>query len=130
MDTGGPERHEGPEGRRTPRLAVDLDARLGGRSPRLGRVVDLSLQGCLVRSEAPLVGGSVVDLRVELPDGALSVKACVAEASLDGDSLPGPPARFLSGLEFLGLSAADELRLRTFLEAESKRRRGAHSASP
>jgi hypothetical protein len=113
-----------------PRLAVDLDARLGGRSPRPGRVVDLSLQGCLVRSEAPLVGGSVVDLRVELPDGALRVKACVAEASLDGDSLPGPPARFLSGLEFLGLSAADELRLRTFLEAESRRRRGAHSASP
>ena len=54
----------------------------------------------------------------------------MAEASLDGDSLPGPGQHFLAGLEFLGLAAADELRLRAFVEAESKRRRGAHAAPP
>jgi len=31
------------------------------------------------------------------------------------------------GFEFLALAAADELRLRSFVETEAKRRRGAHT---
>jgi len=127
MEPGGPERHGGAEGRREARLAVDLPATIGGRAPRGGRVVDLSLRGALVRSEVHLAAGAVVDLTIELPDGALGAKTRVVEASIDGDSLPGPPARFLSGLEFFSLAAADEQRLRSFLGRESKRRRGAHS---
>ena len=57
----------------------------------------------------------------------LRTKARVAEASIDGDSLPGPARRVLAGLEFLALAAADELRLRAFLDVEAKRRRGAHA---
>jgi hypothetical protein len=118
------------KGRREPRVVVDLAATLVGRATHSGRVVDLSLMGCLLRSEAPLDGGAVVDLRVELPDGGLRTKARVAEASLDGDSLPAGRQQFLAGLEFLGLAAADELRLRRFVAAESRRRKGAHAAPP
>ena len=115
--------------RRRPRLPVDLAATLGGRDPREARVIDLSPVGCLVRSAAPLDPGAVVDLDVELPDGRrLHAKARVAEASIDGDSLPAGGQRFLAGLEFLDISAADEILLQTFVAAETKRRRGAHAA--
>ena len=123
----GPESQDGRDERRGRRFPVDLPARLGGRLAREGRVVDLSLVGCLARLDVPLDGGAVVDLSLELPDGTLRTKARVAESSVDGDSLPGPERQFLAGLEFLALAAADELRLRSFLEAEAKRRRGAHT---
>lgn len=127
MGTGGPH-GETRKPRREPRVAVDLAATLGVR-PHAARVVDLSLLGCLVRSQAALDGGSVVDLHVELPDGLLRTKARVAEASLDGDAPPGSPRQFLTGLEFFGLAAADEVRLRRFVETESRRRRGADTPS-
>jgi hypothetical protein len=127
MQAGGPERHGSGGGRRETRLAVDLPARIGGRTAHGGRVVDLSLRGVLVRCDASVSVGAVVDLRIELPDGTLRAKARVAEASVDGESLPGPSPRFLAGLEFLSLAAADEQRLRSFLGRESKRRRGARS---
>jgi hypothetical protein len=83
--------------------------------------------GCLVRTEATLDAGAVVDLTIELPDGVLRTKMRVADASIDGDSLSGPPSRVLAGLEFLALAAADEIRLRAFLDGEAKRSRGAHT---
>ena len=127
MGTSGPENQDGRDERRGRRVGVDLPATIGGRRPRPARVADLSLVGCLVRTEASLDPGAVVDLRMELPDGALRTKARVADASVDGDSLPGPSKRFLAGLEFLALAAADEVRLRAFLDAEARRRRGAHT---
>jgi len=127
MSPGGSARHDGRDERRGRRAAVDLPANLGGRRARSARVVDLSLVGCLVRTEASLDAGAVVDLRVDLPDGVLRTKARVADASVDGDSLPGPSKQFLAGLEFLALAAADELRLRAFLDTEARRRRGANT---
>jgi PilZ domain len=127
MKPGDPEGKRDAEGRREARLAVDLPVQIGGRTTKRGRVVDLSLRGALVRSEVALAAGAVVDLQIDLPGGAFQAKARVAEASIDGESLPGPPARFLTGIEFLSLAAADEQRLRSFLGRESKRRRGAHS---
>ncbi len=112
---------DGRDSRRARRVRVDLLASLGGRSPREARVVDASLVGCLLRCEADLDTGVVVDLLLELPDGPVRTKARVAQSSLDGQSMPGP-ARYLAGLEFLGLAAADEPRLRSFLESESRRR--------
>lgn len=106
---------------------MDLAATLGGRLRHTARGVDLSLVGCLVRSGAALDAGTVVNLRVELPDGLLEAKARVAGASVDGASLPGPALQFLAGLEFLALAAADQVRLRSFLDTEAKRRRGAHT---
>jgi hypothetical protein len=127
MSPRGPVNQDGREERRVPRLAVDLPAALGGRRPRPARVADLSLVGCLARTETSLVAGAVVDLRVELPDGTLRAKARVAATSVDGSSLPGPSKRFLAGLEFLALGAADQLRLRAFLDAEARRRRRDHT---
>jgi hypothetical protein len=127
MQPGGREGHGEAAGRREARLAVDLPARIVARAAGPGRVVDLSLRGALVRGEAALAAGTVVDVTIELPDGELHAKARVAEASIDGESLPGPPARFLTGLEFISLAAADEQRLRSFLGAQPKRRRGARS---
>jgi hypothetical protein len=121
--------HEGRSGRRERRVSVDLAAAVGGRAARPARVVDLSLVGCLVRGERALDAGAVVDLRVDLPDGPLHTKARVAETSIDGDSLSGASQRFLAGLEFLGLAAADGLRLRSYLEAQSRRGKGAHPPS-
>jgi hypothetical protein len=127
MSPGGPKNHDGRDERRRQRVPVDLPARIGGRPECPARVADLSLVGCLVRTEATLNAGAVVDLSIDLPDGVLRTKARVAEASIDGDSLPGPAPRVLAGLEFLALAAADELRLRALLDAEAKRRRGAHA---
>jgi len=118
----------GPKGgdrRRGRRTAVDLEATLGGRTPRPARVVDLSVRGCLVRTTAALARGAVLDLTLRLPDGSLRSKSRVVEASLDGEAPPGAPG-FVAGLEFLALAAADEARLRSFLEVEG-RRRGAHT---
>jgi hypothetical protein len=126
MSPGGPKNHDGRDERRRQRVTVDLPARIGGRPECPARVADLSLVGCLVRTEATLDAGAVVDLSIDLPDGIMRTKTRVAEASIDGDSIPGPPPRVLAGLEFLTLAAADELRLRAFLEAEAKRRRSAH----
>ncbi len=122
---GGPG-PKGGDGRRGPRTPVDLEAVVGGRAPRPARVADLSVVGCLVRLEAALARGAVLDLTLALPDGPLRVKGRVAEASLDGEAPPGAPG-FVAGLEFLALAAADETRLRAYLEAEAKRRRVAHT---
>jgi hypothetical protein len=92
-------------------------------------VVDLSRVGCLIRSEAPLDAGAVVDLRVELPDGLLRAKARVVESSLDGVSAAGERPRVRTGLEFMGIAAADDVRLRAFVGAAARRGRGAHASS-
>lgn len=116
----------GVEERRGPRLSVDLPAVIGGRTARPVRVIDLSVVGCLVRSESELADGAVVDVTLALPDGPLRAKARAAGSSLDGEAPPGPPS-YLTGLEFLALGAAEQARLRAFLDAEAKRRRVAHT---
>ena len=122
--------HRAGSGRREPRVRVAHAAVRAGRTPRPARVVDVSRIGCLLSSDAALDGGAVVDLRFELPDGPVHTKARVAGASLDGDSPPDGRPLFLAGLEFLGLAAADDARLRSFIHDEAKRSRGAHTPAP
>ena len=126
MSSGIGARAERADGRRGPRMPVDLQATLGGRQPRKARAVDLSVVGCLLRTDAALAGGAVLDLTLELPDGPLRTKGRVVEATLDGEAPPGPRS-FLAGIEFLSLGASAEARLRGFLAAEAKRRQGAHT---
>ena len=127
MSLNGPEGHDGRDARRGRRLAVDLGASLGGRLTHPARVIDLSLVGCLVRSGAALDAGAVVNLRVDAarrpPRGQGASGGGVGRRCL----APGRALQFLAGLEFLALAAADEVRLRAFLDAEAKRRRGAHT---
>jgi len=106
-------------------VTVELPATISGRQTRAVTVVDLSLRGCLVRCEKALDQGAILDLSLDVEGTPLAVKVRVAESSVDGGSLAGE-TRHLSGLQFLSLPAADELRLRSFLESE-RRRRSAHA---
>jgi hypothetical protein len=112
------------DARRGVRTPVDLEAVVEGRTRRSARVADLSLVGCLLKTDQPLASGAVLDVTLSLPSGPLRAKGRIALASLDGEAPPGPPG-FTAGVEFLALSAADEGRLRAFLQGEAKRRRGA-----
>ena len=115
--------------RREPRLAIEIAASLSGRTPRPVTVIDLSLSGCLVRCDALLDQGAILDLRMPLEDQPLEAKVKVAEAFVDGDTLQAGAPRFLAGLEFLGLPGGQQARLRRFLDGE-RRRRSARTPAP
>ena len=115
--------------RRSARLSVERDGRVAGRHPRPVKVLDLSASGCLVRSDAPLEPGAILDLELALGPDTIATKARVSHASIDGAAQPGEPARFLTGLSFLGLSAREEAALRRFLDEERRRRRSADAAA-
>lgn len=106
--------------RRTPRVPVALEGTLGGRSPRPFVTVDLSLTGCLLRLEAPLDKGSIHDVELRLAGGVARAKARVTDSCRDGDAAAGTPG-FLVGVEFLQLSARDEVALRAFLDEAARR---------
>ncbi len=115
--------------RRAPRLPIEIAASLSGRSPRPVTVIDLSLGGCLVRCDALLDQGAILDLSMPLEGRALEVKVKVAESFVDGDTLAAGAPQYLAGLEFLGLPGGEQARLRRFLEAE-QRRRSARTPAP
>jgi hypothetical protein len=132
MDTTGggrPGPARGGAQRRSPRLPIEVKAVLSGRSPRDVTVVDLSLGGCLVRCDALLDHGAILDLRLPLGDEPMAVKVRVAESFVDGDARGAGKPGFLAGLEFLGPPGGDLARLRRFLDAE-RRRRNARSPAP
>lgn len=106
--------------RRSVRIALALDGSLIGRSPRSIVVKDLSVRGCLVESPVSPSQGTILDLKVCLGDGELRTKARVVYASLDGTCLPGS-TRYLVGLEFVGIAAEEEARLRAFIDEERRR---------
>jgi hypothetical protein len=108
--------------RRSPRLPLRLGGLLSGRSAREVTVVDLSVTGCLVRCPAQLDHGAILDLCLQFEDGPLDVKVRVTEACLDGESVAGEAAHYLTGLEFLGPTPKDAARLRRLLDEERRRR--------
>ncbi|HEX6740013.1 MAG TPA: PilZ domain-containing protein [Vicinamibacteria bacterium] len=114
--------------RRAPRLPVQIVGSLAGRAPYPVDVVDLSLTGCLVRSPNALDAGAILDLALTLRADPFRAKVRVIESSLDGVVAPQSGARYLAGLEFVGLPAHEEFRLRRFLEDERRRRLRAHPA--
>lgn len=107
--------------RRAPRLPMDVEASLTGRTTRSVRLMDLSLTGCLVRCQDRLDPGAILDLKLSLEGARFAAKVRVAEASLEGAPPPGEPASYLAGLEFLGLQAREETELRLFLDARRRR---------
>jgi hypothetical protein len=119
------------KGRRgAPRRPIDLLGSLEGRSRRAVTVVDLSLTGCLVRGDAALDRGAILDLRIDLSPRPIEVKVKVAGSSVEGESLVSGSPHYLTGLEFLGLPAGAAARLRQFLGTERRRRGGALPPSP
>lgn len=115
--------------RRYPRLAVDLEGALVGRVIHPVRLVDLSLVGCLVRCDALLEPGAILDLRLTLQQEPFTAKVRVIDSSLDGSAVAGRAPRAMAGLDFVSLPARDESRLRRFLEDERRRRRSADAPS-
>jgi len=109
-----------PIGRRSNRVPVDLPAALVGRSRYDVRLVDLSLTGCLVRGEARLDEGAIIDLELALGGQLVNVKVRVASACVDGTALDSEAAAFLVGLTFLDLTTAEQASLRAFLERERR----------
>ena len=117
-----------PGRRRAPRLSIDLEASLSGRHKRPVRVLDLSRTGCLVQCETLLDHGAILDLELVLAPEPLVAKVRVTETYLDGSAPAEEAPRYLAGLEFLGLPAREETRLRRFLD-ELRRRRSSADAS-
>jgi PilZ domain-containing protein len=117
-------------GRRSPRLDIEISGTLSGRARQGVKLVDLSLLGCLVRCPRRLDPGLVLDLRLDIGERPFTAKVKVAESSVDGASLSEPRPRYLAGLEFLSLPAAEELVLRSFLDAERRRRQRARPSPP
>jgi hypothetical protein len=108
--------------RRAPRLAIERQGRLRGRLSREVTILDLSTVGCLIRCDVLLDQGAFLDLEVDLEAAGepFAAKVRVAEASLEGG--PDGPGAALAGLEFIGLPARADARLRLFLEEERRRR--------
>lgn len=121
----------GPPGmkRRAPRLTTHLRGSLRGRASRPITVLDLSQSGCLVQCDALLDAGAIFDVELELPGGTLRAKVQVTGSYVDGTTVSGESPGYQAGLQFMGLSAQDEARLRVFLEEEKRRRQGADSPS-
>jgi hypothetical protein len=115
--------------RRSPRLPVDLEGALTGRVVHPVRLVDLSLTGCLVRCDALLEPGAILDLRLQLADETLTAKVRVVDSSLDGSVAAEASSGAMAGLDFVSLAAQDQTRLRRFLEEERRRRRSADAPS-
>jgi hypothetical protein len=111
--------------RRAPRLATRLPGRLSGRVAHPVTVIDLSLTGCLVQCGTLLDHGAIFDLGVDVGGEPVTVKARVAESYVDGSAAPEPAARYLAGLEFLGLPPRGAHCLRRFLDEERRRRQRA-----
>jgi c-di-GMP-binding flagellar brake protein YcgR len=111
--------------RRAPRLAIQLEGRLAGRLPHDVKVVDLSVTGCLIRCDALLNHGAILDLEMRLGPDPLGARVRVAESYLDGDRTDGQTGRYLAGLEFLGLPPREAAQLRRFLDEERRRRQRA-----
>jgi hypothetical protein len=111
--------------RRAPRLAVDIEGSLIGRVVHPVRLVDLSLVGCLVRCDALLEPGAILDLTLPLAGEPFAAKVRVIDSSLDGSAVPGRAPRAMAGLDFVSLPARDQSRLRRYLDEERRRRRSA-----
>lgn len=111
--------------RRSPRVSIQLPGSLSGRHRRPITVVDLSRTGCLVQCDNLLDHGAILDLDIALDAEPFAAKVLVTETYLDGAAAPEESPRYLAGLEFLGLPAREETRLRRFLEDERRRRRSA-----
>ncbi len=87
-------------------------------------MLDLNRTGCLVQCDNLLDQGALLDLDLPLDERPFTTQVRVTEAYVDGTTAPSEE-RYLAGLEFVGLPAREEERLRRFLERERRRPPGA-----
>ena len=78
-----------------------------------GRMLDLSLPGCLLQSAIPLVAGEYVQLRLFLPDLETPLHIPLAAVRwVDGSRV---------GLEFIRTSSEEQRRLEQFVDQRLRR---------
>jgi PilZ domain len=97
------------EGRYSPRVPVECAAVFSGESGMgEGRVLDLSLPGCLIESPKAAKAGDYVRLKLCLPDGQPAVDVLLAVVRwAKGNRL---------GVEFIRSSEEDGARLNHFVQ--------------
>lgn len=77
-----------------------------------GRIVDVSLPGCLLESAATLKSGDYVQLRLFLPDLQTPLHVPLAAVRwVDGNRV---------GLEFIRTSVEEQIRLESFVRGRSR----------
>ena len=92
--------------RLTSRLFVELESSTLNSSNGRGVVVDVSLSGLAIETEADLTPGEMINCHVEIP---FQVKARVV-----GRLIPGQIKRY--GLKFVGQSMIDKMLLKKLLK--------------
>ncbi len=97
--------------------ALQVDAGLAAHERVALRVVDLSIGGCRVRSEAELPVGVVLDVAIELPERTIRAHARVLRGGAPTDD-----ETWHYGLRFERLSAVDEDRIHRLVLARQRDR--------
>jgi c-di-GMP-binding flagellar brake protein YcgR len=111
------------EHRRSPRLRTNLRGILNGRTRHEIEIVELSITGCLARSQKAFDTGRILDLELYLGDASLSTKVRIIETCVNGDAGGDRPTSYLVGLSFLTIPSMSEYRLRLFIDKEKRRLR-------
>jgi hypothetical protein len=99
--------------RYSPRVSVDCTAIFAGESVRgEGRVLDVSLPGCLIESSEAATPGDYIWLKLGFPDGKQSLDVPLAVVRwVQGNRI---------GVEFIRSSEEDGARLKFFVQRHQK----------
>jgi hypothetical protein len=96
------------ERREFERVVIRLPAKLtGGAESAEAETIDVSIDGCSVRTDARLPAGTTVRLTLRLPGSAVEVEEAVVRVPRDGRL----------GLHFVKIEAAQQRRLADFIHA-------------
>lgn len=93
------------ERRKCPRFSVMLPAVFIGERSGGGMVLDVSLEGCRIRSAAPIRKGDYVRLRIDLIGETLNGELAVVRWSREDEF----------GVELIRMEEEQQVRLREFL---------------
>jgi hypothetical protein len=76
----------------------------------IGSVSDISMRGCTLQTETPMRLGQVIDLKLHIPNGPITIDSLVRNTSANR-----------AGLEFLRLGHRERTRLQFFISQERGR---------
>lgn len=93
------------ERRKCPRFSVMLPAVFSGERSGGGMVLDLSLEGCRIRSAAPIQKGDYIRVRMDLIGATLNGELAVVRWSREDEF----------GVELIRMEQEQQVRLREFL---------------
>jgi PilZ domain-containing protein len=107
------------EKRKCPRFPVMLPTVFSGERAGGGLVVDVSLEGCRIRSAVPMPKGNYVQIRIDLIGDTLTGDLAVVRWSRKKEF----------GVELIRMASDQQARLRGFLDLFSATPRGESSTA-